>query len=167
MFRFRILQSALVLLAALATVSALGCGGDTVTGNEDNTDQVLQPNDPANLNGRAYSLTSYLWRDFMPVIGDDSLHTSLTAAIRVAADDSLALPATLSADRIWVINGDDVWESDFSGEPYPLSDCAFECVARGGPFWETGITVDVVVRLVENGTEILVEASDVVIHRTD
>jgi len=121
------------------------------------------------ISGRAYTLETYLYRDFMPVSPPDG--RPLTAIIRVTAVDRNPFPATLEADRIWVIYGGDIWETKLpagSGSGDPTRQHQLEKVAHDGPKWGPGIYVDVVVRLREsNGKDYLLRASNQYIARTD
>jgi hypothetical protein len=77
----------------------------------------------------------------------------------------------LDAGRLWAINGRDVWETAFSEENRPRDGLhlhQLEKVARGGPKWETGIQVEVVVRVVtRSGLSFLLRATGQPVHRTD
>ncbi|MEM7556107.1 MAG: hypothetical protein AAF378_18805 [Cyanobacteria bacterium P01_A01_bin.84] len=101
--------------------------------------------------GRTYTIESYIWRDFMPI--SPSGGKGMMANIKLIAQDENPIPSNLLPDKLWVIkkNQDEVWETMFSDEPR-FSPGVVEIVARGGPKWEPGIKVDVVVRLSSRGT---------------
>jgi len=121
------------------------------------------------ISGRAYTLETYLYRDFMPISPPDG--RPLTAVIWVTAEDRKPFPATLNADRIWVVNGGEIWEASLSagsssGDPSRRHQ--LEKVAQNGPKWGPGISVDVVVKVVESGgKDYLLRASGQSIARTD
>jgi hypothetical protein len=121
------------------------------------------------VDGRKYILETYLWRDFMPISPPDG--KPLIALIRVTALDLMPFPATLDADRLWVINGQQVWETEFSNEELPENPNRrhqLEKIARSGPKWGPGLYVDVVVRIVDyKNKEYLLRASKQYIGRTD
>jgi hypothetical protein len=118
--------------------------------------------------GRDFILETFLWRDFMPISPPDG--RPLSAIIWIVATDSLAIPLTFTADRIYIISGKDVWESELaspdgsegSGEDYKL-----ERIARNGPKWGPNSVVDVVVRLFTGGEITYLRASEQWIYRTD
>lgn len=66
----------------------------------------------------------------------------------VRVDGEPALPATLRADRIVVVHGDEVWVGPLVEEdPETRGSARFQVTARHGPKWEPGLAVDVVVQL--------------------
>lgn len=102
------------------------------------------------INARLYTLETYLWRDFMPSCPPDG--RPLIALIRVSAVDQLPFSSTLDADRLWIISGQEVWETEFSDEeipPDPNREHQLEKIARDGPKWGPDIYVDVVVRITD------------------
>ena len=116
---------------------------------------------------REYTLETYLWRDFMPICPPDG--KPLIAKVKVTAVDLEPFPEGLDADKLYVIHGDDVWVTDFSDElpPPGVPDHQLDRIARDGPKWGPGVTVDVVVRLVGGGGPWLLRASDKMISRSD
>lgn len=115
-----------------------------------------------------FILETYLWRDFMPVSPPEG--KPLTAIARVMVINTTDFPVTVDADRIWVINGTEVWEAEFSTEePASIVAHTLEKIARNGPKWESGTNVDVVVRLTdsETGNQYLLKAVDQQIGRTE
>ena len=103
------------------------------------------------INSRAYTLEAYLYRNLMPPVPPDG--RPLISIIWVTAEDHNPFPATLDADRIWVIYGQDIWEEKLSpgSSGDPSRQHQLEKVARDGPKWGPGVYVDVVVRVVESG----------------
>lgn len=121
------------------------------------------------IDGRQYTLETYLWRDFMPPANPGG--SDLMAVIDITAVDKLPFPADIDSSKLWVINGEEVWETAFSGESRPR-DMAhphqLEKYASGGPKWSTGIQVEVVVRVTSPPGKIsLLRATKQVIGRTD
>lgn len=117
--------------------------------------------------GRSYRLETYLWRDFMPMSPPGG--KGLTATVRLVEVDSQAIADGVSLDFLWVIHGEEVWATLFSGEERP-SGPAFklEAVARDGPQWQPNREVDVVVGWRDAAGELhLVRAAGQKIHRTD
>ena len=95
-------------------------------------------------------LDASLWRDFMPISPPDG--KALVTVLQVRAEDGSEVPATVVVDMVWVLNGADVCsalprEERSRHETAPI----YELVARDGPKWGPGITVDVVVRLRDQG----------------
>lgn len=115
---------------------------------------------------RSYIVESFLWRDFMPVCPPNG--DPMIAHIRVIAIDSLAVPPGSDAVYLWVFKNGEMWGSYFTDErlyyemPYELVR-----IARCGPKWETGILVDVVVKVMIGDACYFLKEEDVRIVRTD
>lgn len=155
------------LLPAVLSCLALGCPSPVIPSVP--LEELLSAPLEIEVAGRIFTLETDLWRDFMPVSPPDG--SDLRAVVRITAVDLQPFPPELDADRLWVINGRNVWETAFSGENRPpdgLHPHQLEKLARGGPKWETGIRVEVVVRVVaRTGLSYLLRAADQPIHRTD
>jgi len=120
------------------------------------------------INGSEYTLETALWRDFMPFSPPDG--KPLIAAVEVKAPGETAISSKIDATRLWVIKGKDVWETEFTNEERPTTaGDTLEKVGRKGPKWGPGISVDVVVNVVnlESGKNYLLRASNQDIERTD
>lgn len=92
------------------------------------------------------TLQTSLWRDFMPISPPDG--KPLGVVLQVTTEDTVEVPAAVRADLVWVLNGGENW-SAVPREERPRSETSpvYELVARDGPKWGPGITVDVVIRL--------------------
>jgi hypothetical protein len=100
------------------------------------------------LGGRQFSLETFLYRDFMP--GPDRGGSLLIAIVYLTAVDGQAFPDDVDCNRIWVVNGEEVWETTFQDEMRPRSPSylnQLEKVARNGPVWDIGTRVEVIVRV--------------------
>jgi len=125
---------------------------------------LLAAPETINVEGRVLTLTTFLWRDLMPVAGPED-HTKLIALIHIEAADTSQLPASVSSDAIWIVNGDEVWKSYFSDEPVgPVKPNRISRIARYGPHWDG--YVDVIVRVFDSmGKGYLLRASHQKIER--
>ena len=108
---------------------------------------------------RTLTLSTNLWRDFMP--SPDGDRSQLIALVYVEAVDPAPLPAGVSSDAVWIVSGKEVWKSFFSDEPRPPGEqrpnriCA---IARDGPRWNGN--VDVIVRVLDgHGKAFLLRAA--------
>lgn len=119
------------------------------------------------INGSEYVLETNLWRDFMPSSPPDG--KPLIALIKVKTPETSTISPEINATRLWIVNNKEIWETEFSDEERPVAKDILEKVARNGPKWSPGITVDVVVRVIDSrsGGEYLLRASDQNIYRTD
>lgn len=165
--------AAIALAAVLAAGSACSGGADPFAPSGLGPAELRQvPTSSGTLAGFTYRVESYLWRDFMPTVGGSPSGSPLMAALEVTVnDDTASFPASVTVDRLWVVNGEQVWETrpreeqprGADGHPETLS-----VMAREGPRWGPGIAVDVVVRLrAANGAVLLLRAAGQPINRTD
>lgn len=117
------------------------------------------------IENRIYRLETSLWRDFMPISPPDG--KPLIVVIKVIPNDSLKFPSNMDADHLWVVNGQEIWSTSFSDEEVPQDEYILEKIARNGPKWDPGITVDVIIRLVVNNhSTYLLQAPNQTIHST-
>jgi hypothetical protein len=97
--------------------------------------------------GKSLTLNAVLWRDFFPPnpLPDGG---PMVSVVRVQTSDGSAVPTTVTADMIWLVNGTEVW-SAVPRQERTREDAApsYEVVARDGPKWQPGTSVDVIVRL--------------------
>ena len=159
---FLLFGFALLLSVLLCNASSVGAQGDV------SVDELLSAPEEIEIGNRMYVLDVFLWRDFMPFCPPND--RPLIASISVTATDSLEVLKSIDVDRIWIVNGGDVWESGFSSEERARhsSHNHLEKIARGGPKWSTGIMVDVVVMVIDGSDNIyLIKASDQPINRTE
>ena len=111
------------------------------------------------------TLETYLYRDFQPITPPNG--QPMIAAVRVKAADGEELPAGLEAEVLHVLYGEEVWVAA-PLEEHPSTDPGvMEVVARNGPKWGPGVTVDVVLRLRHGRNTLLLRAPAQQIHRTD
>lgn len=154
------------LLSPLLALALAACSG-----RGDHPLGPAVPGDPAGISERVevegvpLILETYLWRDFMPIAPPDG--QPLVAILRVRAADGSPLPAGLAIPSASVYYQGWQWASAPQESP-ATGPSLLEAVARGGPKWGPGVTVDVVVRLARGGSPpVSLRASNQFIHRTD
>jgi hypothetical protein len=118
------------------------------------------------LGGKSFTLETSLWRDFQPIAPPDG--KPLVALLQIKTEDHSEVPATVRADMVWVLNGIQRWSAvPQEQRPRPEASPVYELVARDGPKWGPGISVDVVVRLRSpEGRAFLLRAADQPIRAT-
>jgi len=118
------------------------------------------------INGTEYTLETYLWRDFMPICPPDG--RPLVALVKVKAPGETAISSKIDATRLWVVKGKEIWETEFANEEGSAIGDTLEKIGRDGPKWGPGITVDIVVKIIDlkSGKSYLLKASNQYIHRT-
>jgi hypothetical protein len=159
----------LIISALVVCILISGCKIFKPSGSTIPIDELLSASEQIEIDGRKYVLETYLWRDFMPISPPDS--KPLIALIWITATDSLEFPASVDGNQLWIVNGQEIWETKFSDEELPEEPHRkhqLAKIARNGPKWGPGIQVNVVVQVIdgENNTYLL-RASNQWIHRTD
>lgn len=140
---------------AFATLAVLcflgpGCGKGPLSPLFVTKDQLLAAPLEIEIDGRAYTLATSLWRDMMP--SDDVESSDLAAFVYITAVDGQPFPADVDATYVWVINGDETWATEFSKEYRPPSQSRLYQLGEavgGGPRWDVGTEVEVVVQVTD------------------
>ena len=131
-------------------------------------DELLSAPEQIEIDSREYILETSLYRDFHPICPPDG--QPLWGFIWVVAVDSLSFPVSLDADHVWIINNNDVWDTDLVDREIPYEyEYKMQKRTKGdGPKWGPDIYVDVVVQIIdEEGNAYLLRASDQEIFRLD
>ena len=63
------------------------------------------------LDGRSLSLSAYPWRDFMPTTFPNPNGSPMMVVVKVATADKKPFPSGVRMDRVWVLFGEQVWET--------------------------------------------------------
>ena len=129
--------------------------------------ELLAAPEQVEINGRNYTLGTYLWRDFMPgTYGPDG--SDLMAIVTISETAFQAIPTDTTATYLWFINGEEIWGSSFSDESRPpVPAYQMEKIARGGPRWSPGTNVIVVVKMADgSGGTYLLKAPEQLIQAT-
>jgi len=118
-----------------------------------------------NIENVTYYLEVHLSRDFMPIVpsGGPPLYTLIIIhAVGVAE-----FPSTISVKRIWLIKCREISRA-LPTDYFQVYGNRYEMFFDDGPKWETGISIDVVVRLIgPNSTYYYLTAENQLIHRRD
>lgn len=154
------------LLTALATASLLLAGCDQATTISPQPSLLKDVPTQVRVDGYDLVLDAYVGRDFMPISPPDG--KPMVAVLRIRTADGRPFPTGVTADRVSVVNGDQVWTAAARKEHDSQQANTLEVVARDGPKWEPGTLVDVVVYLHDaSGREHLLRAPDQRIQRSD
>jgi hypothetical protein len=121
--------------------------------------------DTLSLVGFPSVISTYLYRDFMPMAPPDG--NALRAIITFSLISPSDFSENVTAADVWIVNGSEVW-----GAPLQMQDLgrADQVVlwAEGGPKWGPGIQVNVILGLTIEGRGLqLVRLPDATIARTD
>ena len=99
------------------------------------------------VDGHAYTLQADLYRDLMPGPAPTPKR-GVGGTIFLTPDRESDPPAGMRADKAWLVNGSEVWET----VPQPLQTLAVDrqhhlsLSVRDGPTWDAGAKVDVVLQ---------------------
>lgn len=148
------------VLSTILLVAVASCGQSPTAPSGPATPAGLRSAPTSlNLDGRRIVLVTSLWRDFMPISPPDG--KPLIAVARVKADDGSPLPGSVRATDLWVVFNEALWHTA-PKEERTRSETApdYEVVARAGPNWGPGVTVDVVLRLTDGNRAWLLRAGD-------
>ncbi|MCL5029626.1 MAG: hypothetical protein M1480_11505 [Bacteroidetes bacterium] len=123
-------------------------------------EKLLSAPDTISIEGKNIYLSTFMWRDFMPISPPDG--KSLIVIAKIETVDSSKISSSIIADAIYIVNDNQVWKSYLRDES-PGSDLIkpyrIVKIARDGPKWGPRIYVDVVVRLRVNLNIYLLKAS--------
>jgi hypothetical protein len=95
-------------------------------------------------------IETYLWRDFMPQSPPDG--KPLRASISVVPLNQGFLPDNIDADKLWIINNQEVWSTTLQSVRQNLpteNRVKLEKMASEGPKWGPGISVTVVIQIMD------------------
>jgi len=105
------------------------------------------------VDGIKITMDCFLYRDLMPGIGPDG--SGLIAVITLTAEDINSFPDYITADKLYVIYGEETWETSLADEIRPRDSVhlnQIELVARNGPKLPVETKVEVVVRVTIKGS---------------
>ena len=150
------------VLALLSLAMSASCG--KLQSGLVPTAELLSAPTSISVGGQQLTLGAELWRDFMPTIGPSEPDGKPLAAVMYFTAATGTVPAGLRIDRVWVVFGDEQWETATLEEHFFDR---YEVVARNGPKWGPGVNVHVIVSVTGAGASGLLRASNVPIGRTD
>ena len=155
----------MTLAVTAGTIGIGGCDADIVAPRALPPSELRAVPTSIALSGRTLVLETYLWRDFSPPSPPNGV--PLIAVLRVRTADGSPIPSSVTADGAWIVLGEDVWATAVAHEQRrdPTAS-SFAVVAREGPKWQPGATVDVIVCLREGDRHYRLRAASQPIHRT-
>lgn len=128
--------------------------------------QLLAAPETTMVNGRTVYLTTYLWRDFMPISPPDG--KPLLGVVCITAMDGLVFGNAISSDAVWVVYNQKVWKSWLTDASNGGRTNQLAKSFSDGPKWGPLVSVDVVVRLKDDkGKVYFLRASKQIIGRTE
>jgi hypothetical protein len=153
----------LVPLLATAALLLAGCESTSTISTQPD---LLQAPTRIQVDGRELTLDTYLYRDFMPASPPDG--KPLIAGLKVRTVDGSPLPAGIRGESVSVLYQGEMWTAPARMEHASQVPSVLELVARDGPRWGPGGSVDVMLQLRDGaGQAYRLRAADQPIHRTD
>ncbi|MEW6702882.1 MAG: hypothetical protein AB1298_09200 [Bacteroidota bacterium] len=156
-----------ILFSSFLVLFFAGCTDPLSSPRDIPINDLLSAPDTLELENQKIVMTTYMWRDFMPISPPNG--KPLITIVYIETTDSSVISPSISADAIYIINRTEIWKSYFSDEQPAGESKPFRIarIARDGPKWGPGIYVDVVVQLKVNRTIYLLKATRQYIGRTD
>jgi hypothetical protein len=116
--------------------------------------------------GATVRISTYLWRDFMPICEPDG--DPLIAVVTITADPPSPVPPSIQAVRLVLVYGSTLWITRVVEEHASMrNDSGFQVVAREGPKWGPDVFVDAVLEIRGgDGHSYLVRAGEQLINCT-
>ena len=141
------MRSTVARALIVAAVSA-GCGASPTVPDQTITQLRAAPT-VATIDGARIELQVDVWRDFQPISQPGGKGLRVSARLPAAT-------ARFILERIWVLFGDEIWDSTPTAIPGSTTWTTGE-----GPQWGPGVSVDVVAQIRgPSGTVRLVRAAD-------
>ena len=144
----------LILLAVVIVACSTSCRKDKLEGDVvDNAELAAQlvsdASDTLIVDNQKLVLETELYRDFFPGV-PSSTRSNLQALVWVVNTDSTLITGRFSIVKLHVINKSEIWISEPEVRNDDNShDYTYYAVSVNGPKWDTGITVDVVVEILD------------------
>lgn len=159
-------KTRLIILALIAALSS--CKKEQIDGDiqTDPTFAEALKSSPESLTigNNNLHLTTYLYRDFMPVSEVDG--REMVCINKLTEADSMPVSSSIALKKQYVIKGNEIWEAPYN-EIRNDTDYMLEGVVTGGPKWGPHIEVDVVCEFEFSGSIHRILAKSQLINRTD
>lgn len=114
-----------------------------------------------------YSIESYTWRDFMPIVDPPIRLVLKNTLVRT---DGAPIDSTIEVIQQYVVKGSEIWRpGDLEVRPQQSDPGRLDILSREGPTWETGskVSVGLKIRDQRTGTLHWLSSSEVEIVRTE
>ncbi len=170
-----ILNYILGLIIILFILTHYSCQKDKLEG-EIITDQVLieslytNSSDRIIIDNQNLVLETEIYRNFFPGGPINDKDRRLFAPVWIVNTDTILLTQNLSVSKLYLIKNDQVWTSEPETNPDNYTpENKLYLISKGGPEWETGIYVDVVISITDltNNKEKFLIAKNQIIEKVE
>lgn len=141
-----------IYIFLLGTLAFTSCKKDPMDGEIRNNKKLAQElkksPEQITLGGKSFTLTSEIWRDFMPIQEDNG--SGLFVIAQLVATDSSTINNNVVPLRHFLLKENEIWKSTFTEvrRPQPF---LVEAFVAGGPKWGPALTVDLVMEVQYDG----------------
>lgn len=150
MLQNKITMNKLILILSLAIIGIASCKKDPGAPKTEFI-AVLKNSPEAVMTGNnTLTIDAFLWRDFMPGTGSSENGSPLYCVVELKNSQDLDLHGNITLKRVYVINGNELWNSVLTEQDHGLAHIVTG-YANGGPIWGPDIQVDVVCEFEYNG----------------
>lgn len=106
--------------------------------------------DTLTLGDDKYIIEAELYRDFFPG-GPIPRKSPLIASVYLVKCDSISIPDHIQIKKMYVISNQTIWASEpQDNRQTKFPDYKLYGLSNNGPIWDTDITVDVILKIVDN-----------------
>jgi hypothetical protein len=127
-------------------------------------EELRQSPDSITIANNKLVLSTYLWRDFMPISEENG--SKMICINMVTEVDKIPILHNIILKKQYVILGNEIWTADYL-EIRKISDFIIEGIVRDGPKWGPSIEVDVVCEFDYDGTTYRILSKSQLIGRTE
>ncbi|MFN2429577.1 MAG: hypothetical protein ABR574_06155 [Cryomorphaceae bacterium] len=133
------------LLVIILSLALLSCDKEShdgnVLSNPTLANQLRQSADTVYVNDNALVLTSYTYRDFMPIAEENG--SDMRSSVKLTDVDSAAITGVIELKRNFVLNSNDIWIASYKN-PNRNADYQVSATVTKGPKWGPDVSVDLV-----------------------
>lgn len=128
-------------------------------------DELRSSPEQVSIGANTLSLTTYLYRNFMPSTEGDSIDNKMICINQLTDANSTTLPSGIVLRKQYLIRGEEIWQSVYAEQVNDTS--VIEGIVRFTPEWDTGTRVDVVCEFLSAGETYRIMAKSQLIHRVE
>jgi hypothetical protein len=136
---------------------------DTVKNDSKLADELRSSPETISIENNNLILTTYLWRDFMPVAEENG--SKMICINNLTEIDSIPILNTITLKKQYIIKGNEVWTADYL-EISKNFDFIINGIVREGPKWGPDFEVDVVCEFDNAGKTHRIIAKSQLINKT-
>jgi len=140
------------------------CSNTVLSPSDISSETLLSSPDTLKIDSNTIVLNTFLFRDFEP--GGEQNGRPLKSLIYLTTVDSSNLTLSIEFEKIFIINGSEIWSSVFSDKKSSIQKpFEIDAIAENGPKWEPEIYVDVIVNFKIGSKKYQIKAIDQFIYK--